>query len=201
MCDALVHERIGKLRRDRLSRDQYPVVDGTHELVDREVDVDRVEQFASALRASEGRAVSVALGRHELRVEAGRHARVVLCLSRQCAADRASIGVCEEHGQLPQVVAEVVTEVIAVVRGEVRGRVLREGVEEDVGLRRPPAIDGLLSDLRAGRDSLDGDPCEPALGEQIVSGLQDSHPGFLAAPMPVSVVSGDHQNSIAAPDS
>jgi hypothetical protein len=31
----VVHERVCKLRRDRLSRDQHPVVDGTHELVDR----------------------------------------------------------------------------------------------------------------------------------------------------------------------
>ena len=92
--------------------------------------------------------------------------------------------------------AEVAAEVIAVVSREVRGRVFRQGVEEDVGLGRPPAVDGLLGHLRAGRYPLDGDPREPALGEEIVSGLQDGRTGFLAAPMPIAMVSVDHPDSI-----
>ncbi len=151
------------------------------------------------MRAAKGRAVTVALRPHELRVEAGGDPWVVLCLPGQRAADCASIGVCEERGQLPQMVAQVATEVIALARGEVCGRVFGQGVEEDVGLRRPPAVDSLLSDLCAGRDSLDGDPREPALSEKIVSGFQDSHPGFLAPPVPVAVVSGGHQASIPGP--
>jgi hypothetical protein len=200
-CQVLVYERVRELRRDRLSRDQHPVVDGTDELVDREVDVGVIRQFAAASRAPEGRAVTVALRRHELRAEAGRDLRVVLRLPRQCAANRARIGLGQEHGQLAQVMAQVAAEVIAVVRGEVRGRVLRQGVEEDVGLRRPPAIDGLLGDLCTGRDPLDGDPSEPALGEDVVSGLQDSHAGFLAPPVAVAVVSVDHLDRVPMPES
>jgi hypothetical protein len=196
MCYVLVHERVCELRRDRLSSDQYPVVDGASELIGREVDVEGVRKFTAEMRAAERRTVAIALRRHEIGTEAGRDPWVVLCLPGQRAANRSGVGVCEEHGQLPQMVAEVVTEVIAVVRREVRGRVLSQGVEEYVGLGRPPAVDGLLSDLRTGRDPLDGDSCEPALDEQIVSGLQDGHPGFLAPTMPVAVVSGDHQDSI-----
>jgi hypothetical protein len=150
------------------------------------------------LRAAERRAVSVALRRHEIRAEAGRDAWVVLCLPSKRATDCAGVGVCEEHGQLPQVAAELATEVIAVVCREVRGSVLRQGVEEDVRLGRPPSVNGLLRDPCAGRDPLDGDSCEPALDEEIVSGFQDGRPGFLAPSMPVAVVSGNHHNSIAA---
>jgi hypothetical protein len=73
------------------------------------------------LRAAEGRAVTVTLRRHELCVEACRDLRVVLCLPGQRAADCASIGVCEENGQLPQMVAEVAIEAPARLISRARG--------------------------------------------------------------------------------
>ena len=90
--EVLVDEGVREFRRDRLSCDQHPVVDGTDELVDREVDVGVVREFAAALRAPERCAVAVALRCHELSVETGRDLWVVLRLPRQCAAHRARIG-------------------------------------------------------------------------------------------------------------
>jgi hypothetical protein len=106
-CQVLVHECVRELRRDWLSGYQDPVVDGTDELVGREVDVGVLREFAAALGAPEGRLVTNALRRHELGAEAGRDLWVVLGLPCQRAADRAGVGVRQEHGQLAKVMAEV----------------------------------------------------------------------------------------------
>src|SRR5580692_7975619 len=78
LCQIAVHESVGELGRDGLPDDQHPVVDRPDELVDRDVEVLGLAQFAPALRAQERLAVALALRRDERGPELGRDRRVVL---------------------------------------------------------------------------------------------------------------------------
>ena len=89
----------------------------------------------------------------------------MLCVSEQGPEDGARVGSGQEVGHLVQVDAQVAGYVAVVGRGQGFGRVLEEGVQEDVGLGAPPAVDGLLGDAGAGSDALDGDAGEALLDE------------------------------------
>src|ERR1035441_481988 len=65
-----------------------------------------------------------------------------------------------------------------------------EGVEEDVALGTPPAVDGLLGHAGPSGYAFDCQISEAPLGQQVVSRLQNGQPGLLASPVPVAVVAG-----------
>src|SRR5690606_29987523 len=75
------------------------------------------------------------------------------------------------------------------IRGEIGGhgkiRVrqlpLQQRLAEDRGLRGPPAVNGLLRDLRLGGESFDGHALVSARGERATHGRQDGLTGLLAA--------------------
>jgi hypothetical protein len=143
-------------------------------------------------------AVALPLRCGELGLELRRDRRVVLRLAGEGAADRAGVGGGQERGDLAEVVTEVAAEVAVVGRGEVLGRVGEHRIEQDGGLRGPPAVDGLLGDPRPGRDALDRHAREAALDQQVVGRLEHGNPGRLAPAVPVAVVarSGVHAGRI-----
>jgi hypothetical protein len=143
----MVHDSVGELRRDALPGDQYPVVDGADELVDREIDVGGLGQLTAAACPEERPAFPVALAGQELGLQAGRDGRAatagprrpgrdgraVLCLPGRGPEYGAFVCPAQERGELAQLIAKVAAEVSVVGRGEVLGRVGGEGVEQDVG--------------------------------------------------------------------
>jgi hypothetical protein len=173
-----------------LPGDEDPVVDRACELIDRQVDFGVLGQLPAAGGLAERTGVAVALRGHDVGLETGGYRRVVLDLPGQGTEHRPGVGLAQERGQLAQVITQVATEVSVVGRFEVLGRVLRQGIEEDVGLRSPPAVDGLLGHAGPGGDALDRDAGESALDQQVVGRLQDGDPGLLAAPVAVTVVAG-----------
>src|SRR6202034_2845347 len=100
--------------------------------------------------------------------------------------------------------AEVDTHVAAAVsvveRGEMLDRVGEQRIEQDGGLRSPPAIDSLFGDPSPGRDALDRHPREAALDQQVLGGLEHGYPGRLAPAVPVAVMArrGVHGGRILA---
>src|SRR3984885_13982709 len=195
-----VHEGVGELGRDGLPGGQHPVIDGSDKLIGREVHVLALAQFAAASRAQERLPVALALRRDELGLEPGRDLRVVLRLPRERAADDARVGSGQERGDLAEVVTEVAAEVSVVGRGEMLSRVSEQRIEQDGGLRSPPAIDSLFGDPGPGRDALDRHPREAALDQQVVGCLEHGYPGRLAPAVPVAVVArrGVHGGRILA---
>jgi hypothetical protein len=81
LCQIALNEGVGELGWDGLPGDQHPVVDRPGELVDRELNILALAQFAAASRAQERLAVALSLGCDELGLEPGRDLKVVLCLS------------------------------------------------------------------------------------------------------------------------
>jgi hypothetical protein len=117
---------------------------------------------------------------------------VVLGLADQGAVDGAGVRAGQERGEVAQVGSQVGGQVTGVGRGEFLGQVVAEGVEQDRGLGRPPAVDRLLGHAGPGRDALHGQRGEPVFGQQVVGGFQDGPAGRLAAPVPVPTVLRRH---------
>jgi hypothetical protein len=171
--EVAAHEGISERARDVLAGDEHAVVDGAGELVDREVDVGIAGQFATPQRAEERCPVALALPGDHLGFEPGRDYRGVLSLAGEGAEDRAGIGGGQERGELAEVIAQVAAEVSVVGSGEELLGVGDEGVEQDVTLGIPPAVDGLLGDPGPGGYALDRQVGEAALGKQVIGRLQD----------------------------
>ncbi len=159
------HEGVGEPGRDGLPGEECPVVDGVGELVDREVDVGAVGQLAAAACPEEGRAVALTVLGDDLGFEAGRDGGGVLRLPGQGTEDRAGVGGGQERRELGEVIAQVAAEVSVVVRGEELVRVGDQGVEKDVALGVPPAVDGVLGYPGPGGDAFDRQVGEAALDE------------------------------------
>ena len=163
--EVAVHEGVGEPARDGLPGDEYPVVNGVGELVDREVDVGAVGQLAASGGPAEGRAVALTLLGDDLGFEAGRDGGGVLRLSGEGTEDRAGVGGGQECGELGEVIAQVVAEVSVVGGGEELVGVGDEGVEQDVALGVPPAVDGVLGYPGPGGYAFDRQVGEAALDE------------------------------------
>src|SRR5256885_13012429 len=54
-------------------------------------------------------------------------------------------------------------------------------IQQHIGLRRPPAVDGLLAGARSGRDPFDRETGVADLADELVRRGEDRQPAFLAA--------------------
>jgi hypothetical protein len=100
------------------------------------------------------------------------HRRVVLGLADQREQHLAGWFLGEETGEGTQVLAGGLDGRAGLRDGQLPARVVDQGVEQDVHLGRPPAVDGLLGDAGPGGDSLDGDAVEAAFDQQVIGGME-----------------------------
>ena len=73
-------------------------------------------------------------------------------------------------------------------RGEIFVRVLETGVQQDAGLRAPPAAEGVLGHSGPYGDALHGDARGALLDEQVVGRLRHGRPGLLDPAVPIAVM-------------
>src|ERR1700683_2487657 len=116
-------------------------------------------------------------------VEYRGHRRVVLGFADQGEQDLAGWLDGEEAREGPQVPARALDRRALLGKRELAAGIVDQGVEQDVDLRWPPAVDRLLGHAGPGRDPFDRDAAETALDQQVVRGVEHGEAGVLVTAM------------------
>ncbi|ETZ95534.1 hypothetical protein L828_1248 [Mycobacteroides abscessus MAB_030201_1061] len=149
-------------------------------------DIHVSRQFAARHRARNRNLISGLLLAQVSPAEVVRELPIVLRLANQGPEHRTGIVGRQKLRSRTQVVPQVrlkPTEVgwIQLTRG-----IFEEDIHQDIHLRTPPAIDGLLGDTGRLRNPLHGDSGITPGYQQVVGRVQDRFTRGLAAAMPVS---------------
>jgi len=174
-----VYKFIDEAPRNRLT-EQSPHVDRATHRVENRIDVYLRRKLTRSDSSPEEISLTPTLRSYPLLTKECSGLFVVLSLADQGEQDPASRVLSHESRELSHVCPCVLDRRPASRHGQLALRILGERVEQNLHLRRPPAVDRLFGYARTSGNPLDCHSPKSAFGDQVVSGMENGEASIFA---------------------